>query len=108
MAKKINIDQIPGLTDAIELTVGGREFTVANMKKELLDQVTKLGEDADAAESVHDVLAEQLRILVGGGDDEKAHFISLDARSLKAAVTRVLEELTEAGERKGGRKGGRR
>jgi len=108
MGKKINIDAIAGLSDAIELTLGGRTFSISDMKKGTLDRVTSLGEEADNAESIHEVLAQQLVLLTDGGEEDMAFLLGLDGRVLKAAVTRVMEELTEAGERKRSKRSGRR
>jgi hypothetical protein len=78
------------------------------MKKETLDRVTEIGENEESATSVVDVLSDQINLLVGGAEEDLAFFRTLDARVLRATLSRVMEALTEAGERKSGSKNIRR
>lgn len=106
--KKINIDAIPGLTDPIELTVGGKTFNISGMTKELLDKVTELADQESDNMGVVDLLAKQIRLLINGTEEDYKFFCGLDARVLRATLGRVMETLTEAGERKNALRGTRR
>ena len=108
---KLNIDTIPGLDEPLDVTLGGQDFKVASFEKAVLDAVTALGEKEDdaegAGESVVDILAEQLTLLFHEGKSDTDEAIAtfeflcrLDARRLKAALTLILEQLTEAGKPK--------
>jgi hypothetical protein len=98
--KVINIDSIPGITSPLSVIIGGKTFSIDTFSKDLIDKTTMIADQQDDTASVHDVLAEQLVVLVGGGEEEKEHFLSLDGRILRAALGRIMDELVSAGERK--------
>ena len=95
---RINIDAIQGLTDPIELRLGGKDYTIKSLDQETVDRVLTLSDDSAEGESLHEVLSGQLAIFTG---DDQDVFRKMDARVLSAAVTRIIGVVNDAA-RKGG------
>lgn len=93
--KRINVDAIAALDAALEITVGGKTYTVDRLNEELAERVNEIQDAADPNESLHSVLARQCAALFSVDASE---FRGLDMRKLAAARDAVLREILEAGE----------
>lgn len=96
MPKVINIDAIQSLTEPIELVLGGQHHKIEGLNQDIVDRVLQLAEESADGESLHRLLSEQLAVFTGAPVEQ---FLTLDIRQLNAAVKRLIQVVSEAGEK---------
>lgn len=101
MKRTIDIDSLQ-VDSELELRLGNKAYAVKAFDKDLLDKIQALSNDFDEEkDSMVDLLANQLFLFTGEPADT---FRKIDARKLSAAIKRIMEEISEAGQRRSDRK----
>lgn len=96
MAKVINIDAIHGLTEPIELRLGGGTYNIQGLNQDVVDKVLSLADESAEGDSLHSLLSQQLSAFTGAPAED---FLRLDVRQLNAAVKRLIAVVSEAGDK---------
>jgi hypothetical protein len=85
---KINIDEIKGLADPIEITLDGKTVRIDKITQEQLDKTLK----------IEDSPVKQLEILVFG--EENGEFEKTDMRKVAKALDFIMKEIKQGVETK--------
>jgi len=105
MARHLNIDELPEVTEPVSFTLNGMKFEVKDFSSAMIDRVGEIERDL-AGQSIEKIHAAQLAALTGQPTES---FVGLgDVRKTAAALQFVMGAITEAGEAAAARKKSRR